>query len=192
MVGFCRKTPITAGMLLFSVLALVHVPARAGDALAHLADVRGRAVYMLSGAPCEGYCALLWLPVPAGEIAAPSPADARLVGARTLSAGRSAATYAGKPVYYFAEDVLPGDMNGHRFEEFRTIGYLVGSSGREIGGRAASISYADDEACGCSNVPVMDVPVTIAARFATAFAGPVAPTHFAPVRKRAAAEVAGG
>ena len=82
----------------------------------------------------------------------------------------SGATYAGKPLHYFAEDVLPGDMKGHRAEEFGTIGYLINPSGREIGGRVAAISDAADEACGCT-----DVPVSIAARFATAFAEPVAP-----------------
>ena len=112
---------------------------------------------------------MLWPSVPAGAVRAPSPAKARLVGAEALPGGTSGATYAGKPLHYFAEDVLPGDMNGHRTEEFGTIGYLVGPSGREIGGRVAAVSYAADEACGCT-----DVPVSIAARFATAFAEPVA------------------
>ena len=169
MFDFRRNTAIVGGMLVFSLLPLTLAPAQAGDAIDHLTDVHGRAVYVLSGAACDGYCAMLWPSVPAGAVRAPSPAKARLVGAEALPGGTSGATYAGKPLHYFAEDVLPGDMNGHRTEEFGTIGYLVGPSGREIGGRVAAVSYAADEACGCT-----DVPVSIAARFATAFAEPVA------------------
>ena len=159
-----RNAAITGGMLAISLLALMQAPAWAGETADHLTDAHGRAVYVLSGAACEQDCALLWAPVPAGAVSASSPADTRLVGTEPLPGGTTGATYAGKPLYYFAEDVLAGDTNGHRFEEFGAIGYLVSPSGREVGGRAPSISYAADEACGCT-----DAPVTIAARFATAF-----------------------
>ena len=110
MVDFRRNTAIVGGMLAFSLLALTQAPAQAGDAIDHLTDVHGRAVYVLSGAACYGYCAMLWPSVPAGAVRALSPAKARLVGAEALPGGTSGATYAGKPLHYFAEDVLPGDM----------------------------------------------------------------------------------
>ena len=59
------------------------------------------------------------------------------------------ATYAGKLLRYFAEDVAAGDTKHHRFREFGTVGYLVGLSGRPVGGRVTTADYADDDACGC-------------------------------------------
>ena len=172
MLAFHRYGALIGGMLLFSTAAGAQALGLAGSGPDHLTDAQGTAVYVLDGAAaCTADCALLWPPVPADQFrAAAASADARLVGAVVLPDGTAEATYAGKPLHYFAEDAQPGDVNGHRFQEFGTVGYLVSHSGREVGGRTATVSYADDEACGCTGVAT-----TIAARFATAFDAPDRP-----------------
>ena len=43
------------------------------------------------------------------------------------------ATYNGWPLYYFAEDFVAGDINGHDFEEFGGEWYLVTPDGGALG-----------------------------------------------------------
>ena len=152
-------------ILAFAAGTLAPAAGHAGETSAHLVDRAGRAVYVLDGAACTGPCALLWPAVPAAD--APAMPDARLAGTVALADGTEAATYAGKPLHYFAEDVLPGEANGHRFREFGTIGHLVTPSGRALGGQvAAGTDNDDDAACGCGAAPE-----NVSAGFAIAFAG---------------------
>ena len=51
-------------------------------------------------------------------------ADASLVGSFKRPDDKSQATYNGWPLYYFAEDFVPGDINGHDIEEFGGEWYL--------------------------------------------------------------------
>ncbi len=170
-----RYGAVIGGILLFSTAALAQSPD-------HLTDRQGRAVYVLAGgAACDADCALLWPPVPARAFRAAAGADAGLVGALALPDGTREATYAGKPLRYFAEDVAAGDTNGHRFREFGKVGYLVALSGREVGGRVTTADYADDDACGCG-----DAPATLQSRFAIAFAAPERPALSSQVIRAAA------
>ena len=42
--------------------------------------------------------------------------------------------YNGWPLYTFADDYVPGDVNGHDFEEFGGEWYLMTPAGREVAG----------------------------------------------------------
>ena len=59
--------------------------------------------------------------------------DASLTGSFTRPDGKTQATYNGWPLYYFAEDFLPGDINGHDIEEFGGEWYLLTPAGHALG-----------------------------------------------------------
>lgn len=62
---------------------------------------------------CNGTCAQSWpalAAVPAANIGA--GIDATLVGSITRADGSSQATYKGMPLYTYAKDTKPGDLNG--------------------------------------------------------------------------------
>jgi predicted lipoprotein with Yx(FWY)xxD motif len=91
---------------------------------------RGRAVE----SDCIGECLDRW-PVFSGE---PLPvadrgASASLIGSFKRPDGKVQATYNGWPLYYFAEDFVPGDINGHEIEEFGGEWYLLDAAGEVIG-----------------------------------------------------------
>ncbi|WP_166871565.1 hypothetical protein [Salinibacterium sp. ZJ450] len=83
-----------------------------------MVDEQGRTLYLFdndtagSKSACEGDCAATWPPVtssdePTGE----EGIDAQL-GLYTRADGSDQVTINGLPVYYFAEDEQPGDVNG--------------------------------------------------------------------------------
>jgi predicted lipoprotein with Yx(FWY)xxD motif len=91
---------------------------------------RGRSVE----SDCVGECLDRW-PVFGGD---PLPTagegiDPSLIGSFVRPDGRTQATYNGWPLYYFAEDFAPGDINGHDFEEFGGKWYLLDLAGNVIG-----------------------------------------------------------
>jgi predicted lipoprotein with Yx(FWY)xxD motif len=175
----------------------------------HLTDASGVSLYLFEEDRREGNqpgsipshcvkdCLTLWPPVPGDPLpAAGSGVDPRLIGSFRRPDGKVQATYNGWPLYYFAEDFIVGDTNGHQFEEFGGDWYLVTPTGRELGGKLASGGdYQGGEDCVCHGtagpglstafrgtvVPpregeaaVSDVPVkaSLALRFADAFVGP--------------------
>ena len=84
---------------------------------------------------CVDTCLERWPPVP-GE---PHPeagegADATLIGSFRRPDGKVQAMYNGWPLYTFADDYVPGDVNGHDFEEFGGEWYLMTPAGREVAG----------------------------------------------------------
>jgi predicted lipoprotein with Yx(FWY)xxD motif len=96
----------------------------------------------LARSACEGGCLATWkpllvddLPVGTGEI------RPDLLGTMTLPGGSMQATYNGWPLYLYAEDVQPGDINGHDIESFGEDWYLVGLLG-DRPPRLASISHS--------------------------------------------------
>jgi predicted lipoprotein with Yx(FWY)xxD motif len=143
----------------------------------HLSDAMGVSLYLFeqdrhpgdqrgsSNSHCIGDCLILFRPV-AGE---PAPTagpgvDARLIGAVRRPDGNLQATYNGWPLYYFGEDILAGDTNGHQFNEFGGDWYLIAPTGREVGGRlAAGVDYQKSERCGCQDVGVPTAVVSVAA-----------------------------
>ena len=91
---------------------------------------RGRSVET----DCLADCLERWPPVYAdAEVVAETGADPALLGSFTRPEGRTQATYNGWPLYYFAEDLAPGDVNGHDFEEFGGEWYLLTPAGWALG-----------------------------------------------------------
>ncbi len=91
---------------------------------------RGRAVE----SDCLDECLTRWPPVTANPpLVAEGSADAALLGSFTRPDGKVQATYNGWPLYTFAEDFVPGDINGHDFEEFGGEWYLLTPEGGALG-----------------------------------------------------------
>ena len=134
----------------------------------HLTDGRGVSFYIFeedrqqgdqhgsNKSDCVGDCLVLFPPV-AGDPApiAGTGVDAGLIGSLRRPDGKVQATYNGWPHYYFGEDLVAGDVNGHRFSEFGGDWYLVAPTGRKFGRRlAAGVDYQKSEECGCQETVV--------------------------------------
>ena len=104
-------------------LMLVALVAAAGTALAApgarvgvhqtslgkvLADAKGRTLYVFDGASCTGACAAAWPPL----LTAGKPTGVAKLGTKKLANGKLQVTFAGKPLYRYAVDRSPGDVNG--------------------------------------------------------------------------------
>ena len=96
-----------------------------------LTDDVGVSVYVVEDdRDCIDECRLLWTPVPADAVAASDPdLEPQLIGSMRGPNGIFQTTYAGRPLFYFAEDFVPGDVNGHQFDEFGHVSYLIDPSG---------------------------------------------------------------
>lgn len=83
-----------------------------------LVDADGMTVYLFtqdtgSTSTCEGDCAETWPAVTVeGDPVAGEGVDASLLGTTERPDGSTQLTYAGHPVYLFAGDSAPGDVNG--------------------------------------------------------------------------------
>ena len=96
-----------------------------------LTDDAGVSVYVVEdGRDCIDECRLLWMPVPVDAVAAGDPdLEPQLIGSIRSPNGIVQATYAGRALFYFAQDFVPGDVNGHHFDEFGHVSYLIDPSG---------------------------------------------------------------
>ena len=154
----------------------------------HLSDATGASMYLFepdrrpreqrgSGfSHCVGDCLILFHPVAGEPTPTPGPGvDARLISTVLRPDGKLQATYNGWPLYYFGEDIFAGDTNGHQFNEFGGDWYLIGPTGRELGGRlAGGVDYQESERCGCQDAgavaPVLRVAAaSLEARFSDDF-----------------------
>jgi predicted lipoprotein with Yx(FWY)xxD motif len=113
----------------------------------YLSDDSGMAIYMFEEDRREGFrgrsvesdcldeCLARWPPLSGDPLpVAGEGVDPALIGSFIRPDGRTQATYGGWPLYYFAEDFLPGDIHGHAFEEFGGEWYLLTPEGLVIGG----------------------------------------------------------
>ncbi|WP_165988788.1 SCO0930 family lipoprotein [Streptomyces sp. YIM 98790] len=62
---------------------------------------------------CVGACASAWPPVSADDATVADGLDAGLLGEVIRQDGTSQLTVGGRPVYRYAQDATPGDVNGH-------------------------------------------------------------------------------
>lgn len=98
-------------------------------------DGVGRTVYASSAdtqeqSTCYGPCADTWLPL----LAAGAPAGGigiQVAEVRTLSRrdGSQQVTYQGHPLYWYAGDTFPGEINGHGVELFGAEWFVLDSDG---------------------------------------------------------------
>jgi predicted lipoprotein with Yx(FWY)xxD motif len=127
----------------------------------YLSDQGGMALYMFEEdrpegfrgrsveSDCIGECLARW-PIFGGD---PVPTagegiDPALIGSFVRPDGKTQAMYNGWPLYYFAEDFAPGDINGHDFEEFGGEWYLLDLAGNVIGDEDENrdrVTAADDD-----------------------------------------------
>jgi predicted lipoprotein with Yx(FWY)xxD motif len=77
---------------------------------------------------CEGDCLAAW-PALAGPATAGDGVDAALLGTAPGTDGTEQATYNGWPLYHFAQDEAPGDVNGQGVGD---KWYVVDTSGAMI------------------------------------------------------------
>jgi predicted lipoprotein with Yx(FWY)xxD motif len=120
-----------------------------GSAGTFLVSGSGRSIYLWKkdtgdASTCSGACATAWPPVPAnGTLTAAGGADASDLGTITRSDGSKQATYDGHPLYYFAGDTAPGQINGEGSDGFGAKWYLVSPSGQPIKGAGAAPGSGD-------------------------------------------------
>jgi predicted lipoprotein with Yx(FWY)xxD motif len=103
-----------------------------------LADSQGLTLYLFekdSGtkSSCFGGCAAAWPPVTTnGKPTAGSGANSSLLGTTPRSDGQPQVTYNGHPLYRFAGDQSPGDVNGQGLTEFGGGWFALNSAGDEV------------------------------------------------------------
>ncbi|MFU8772223.1 MAG: hypothetical protein ACNA8H_07370, partial [Anaerolineales bacterium] len=100
-----------------------------------LVDGQGMTLYMFTMdeqdvSNCQGDCLNLWPPlVIDDEPALGEGVDAGLIASAELEDGRRMVTYNGMPLYYYAFDSVPGDINGQRVGD---IWFVVSPVGEEV------------------------------------------------------------
>ena len=101
-----------------------------------LVDGSGRTLYLFEAdqgtrSSCSGDCAKAWPPlVSEGAPKAGEGAKAALLGTTMRSDGTTEVTYAGHPLYRYAEDEKAGDTKGQGSEEFGAEWYALDAQGK--------------------------------------------------------------
>jgi predicted lipoprotein with Yx(FWY)xxD motif len=103
-----------------------------------LADADGMTLYVFlndtegESTTCTGDCADSWPAlIVRGELEAGGDVDESLLGTVDHPSGGTQATYAGRPLYYFAGDEQAGDTNGQGLGD---VWYVVAPDGEPIQG----------------------------------------------------------
>jgi predicted lipoprotein with Yx(FWY)xxD motif len=103
-----------------------------------LVDGQGRTLYLFEKdkgptSTCYGACASAWPPLPAGaQGARATGVPAAKLAATKRTDGKAEVTYAGHPLYTYAGDAKPGDVQGQGLDQFGAEWYAVAPSGRKI------------------------------------------------------------
>lgn len=104
----------------------------------YLTDRSGRTLYEFAAdtsgtSTCTGQCAVYWPPLTTtGNPTATGAAQASLLGTTRRSDGTLQVTYAGHPVYYFAQDTAPGQLNGQGSNGSGARWWVLATDGRAI------------------------------------------------------------
>ena len=117
-----------------------------------LVDGNGNTLYLFTpddqgDSVCYDQCEAAWPPL-VGEFAAGSGIDATLLGTATRTDGTDQVTYNGWPLYYFANDTAPGDVNGQGVND---VWYVLSPEGQGIGmpeAAAGSVVAVADSSLG--------------------------------------------
>jgi len=105
-----------------------------------LAAANGHSLYMFSDdkggkSSCTGACAKTWQPLLTGAHAAAglgSGVNSKLLGTTRRSDGTLQVTYSKHPLYVFAKDKQPGQINGENASAFGGHWYLVNPAGNAV------------------------------------------------------------
>lgn len=98
-----------------------------------LVDGEGRTLYRFERdsdgtSTCYADCAGLWPPV-AADAASGEGVDEALLGSIERDDGSKQLTYANRPLYYYAQDVQPGDTNGQGVND---VWFVVDAGGAAV------------------------------------------------------------
>ncbi len=118
--------------------------ATSSTSLGTILVVGGRSVYLFERdtgphSTCSGACLAQWPAVTtAAAPKASGGATASMLGTTKQAEGTLQVTYAGHPLYYFADDRSAGQTNGQGLNAFGAKWYVVAPSGTAITKAAAS------------------------------------------------------
>ena len=107
-----------------------------------LVDGDGRTLYAFTKdqgdkSACSGQCADNW-PALKGTATAGTGAEASLLSSAMQAGGDAQVTYGGRPLYYFAGDAKPGDVNG---QGVGNVWYAVTAAGDLVKQKAGAGAY---------------------------------------------------
>jgi predicted lipoprotein with Yx(FWY)xxD motif len=103
-----------------------------------LVDAQGRSLYLFkkdagNNSTCSGACAASWPPLIAkGKPTAGAGAEASMLGTVRRDDGTMQVTYNGHPLYLFAGDQQPGQVNGQGSTAFGAPWLALSASGNQI------------------------------------------------------------
>ncbi|WP_327290239.1 COG4315 family predicted lipoprotein [Streptomyces sp. NBC_01198] len=82
---------------------------------------------------CTGACATAWPPlIVKGKPTASGGAQSKKLSTTKRSDGSMQVTYNGHPLYHFAGDKKPGNVNGQGLNNFGAKWYVLGTNGKQI------------------------------------------------------------
>jgi predicted lipoprotein with Yx(FWY)xxD motif len=138
--------------LFVAVLAATALPATSGPAMVKIRSTKlGRVLVAANGhtlylfakdkngkSSCSGVCAAEWPPlITRGKPKATAGAKASKLGTTRRADGRMQVTYAGHPVYTFAQDARAGSTSGEGVNAFGARWFALSASGRKVPKQAA-------------------------------------------------------
>jgi predicted lipoprotein with Yx(FWY)xxD motif len=102
-----------------------------------LVAANGRTLYLFTAdkgktSTCYGQCAGYWPPLFAGTPTAGAGLKASMLGTTKRRDGKLQVTYAGHPLYFFAQDKKAGQINGQGFVHFGGSWWVVSATGTSI------------------------------------------------------------
>lgn len=110
-----------------------------------LADGDGKTLYLLTTSSstslgCTGSCTSIWPPVlTKGKPMAGKGVTKKMLGTVKRGSSRQV-TYDGHPLYLYAGDASPGQVNGEGIESFGGTWYVLGASGSSVTAPVSSAS----------------------------------------------------
>ena len=102
-----------------------------------LVAANGRTLYLFTAdkgkkSTCYGQCAGYWPPLFAAKPTAGAGVKASLLGTTKRKDGKLQVTYAGHPLYFFAQDKKTGQVNGQGFVHFGGSWWVDSAAGMKI------------------------------------------------------------
>ena len=131
---------VAAGALATAALAATSKPTVALHKTAVgkvLVAANGKTVYLFTAdkgkkSACYGQCAGVWPPVIAAKPTAGAGLSASKLSTTKRKDGHLQVTYGGHPLYYFAPDKKPGDVQGQGIVHFGGAWWVVSAAGVKI------------------------------------------------------------
>lgn len=144
------RSPVVAAAVLLAAATVLPGAAAADDATkvktdseypydVYLTDSEGHSLYLFKAdskgksSACTGACAKAWPPLTTkAKPKTSGTLDASLAGTIKREDGSTQVTFNGWPLYLYAKDKEPGDVNGHDVHGFGGEWYLVGHDGDPV------------------------------------------------------------